>query len=266
MKQAHTFFTVLAVLTALSVDPADAQDEPSLLSPAALPEIMRIKADTGVAQDLALSPVKQDCAPDEPDSVQISWDAPCESGTWLMDTETGCRMWDWHPDPSDTVTWTGACPAGLKEGRGVVQWFEHSEHIDRFEGTYRLGRRQGFGHYVWNQTDWYEGNYEDDRPHGFGTAHIAGEIFAGRWTNGCLKNGERLVAISVPRSSCTGVRTENLSPASARLHKGHLPASHLRVARRVTEYIFDKNLARVPKPNDIGSLIRARTYRPVYST
>jgi hypothetical protein len=129
-----------------------------------------------------------------------------------------------------------------------------------------LGRRQGFGHYVWNQTDWYEGNYEDDRPHGFGTAHIAGEIFAGRWTNGCLKNGERLVAISVPRSSCTGVRTENLSPASAPLHRGHLPASHLRVATRVTEYIFDKNLARVPKPNDIGSLIRARTYRPVYST
>jgi hypothetical protein len=68
-----------------------------------------------------------------------------------------------------------------------------------------LGRRQGFGHYVWNKTDWYEGNYEDDRPHGFGTVHIAGEVFAGRWTNGCLKNGGRIVAISVPRSSCAGL-------------------------------------------------------------
>jgi hypothetical protein len=205
MKHARTFFAILAVFSALSVDPADAQDEPALLSPASLLKIMRIEADFGPAQDLALSPVKQDCAPDEPDSVQISWDVPCESGTWLMDTETGCRMWDWHPDPSDTATWTGACPVGLKEGRGVVQWFEHSEHIDRFEGTYRLGRRQGFGHYVWNKTDWYEGNYEDDRPHGFGTVHIAGEVFAGRWTNGCLKNGERIVAISVPRSSCAGL-------------------------------------------------------------
>jgi hypothetical protein len=214
MKHAHTFFfTVLAVLATLSVDQADAQDEPALLFPVALPEATRIKADTGVAQDLALSSVEQDCAPDEPDLVQISWDAPCESGTWLMDTETGCRMWDWHPDLSDTATWTGACAAGLKEGSGVVQWFEHSEHIDRFEGTYRLGRRQGFGRYVWNKTDWYEGNYEDDRPHGFGTAYIAGEVFAGRWKNGCLKSGERIVAISVPRNSCAGFDVPDLTKA-----------------------------------------------------
>jgi malate dehydrogenase (oxaloacetate-decarboxylating)(NADP+) len=38
----------------------------------------------------------------------------------------------------------------------------------------------------------------------------------------------------------------------------------LHVATRVAEYIFDKNLARVPRPRDIGSLIRARAYRPVY--
>jgi hypothetical protein len=266
MKHARTFFAILSVFAALSVYPADAQDESVLRSPASLLEIMRIEADTGVAQDVALPSVKQDCVPDEPDSVQISWDAPCESGTWLMDTETGCRMWDWHPDPNDTVTWTGACLAGLKEGRGVVQWFERSEHIDRFEGTYRLGRRQGFGHYVWNPTDWYEGNYEDDRPHGFGTAHIAGEVFAGRWRNGCLKSGERIVAISVPRSSCASVHTENLSPARAPPHKGQLLATHLHVATRVAEYIFDKNLARAPKPDDIGSLVHARTSRPVYST
>jgi hypothetical protein len=36
------------------------------------------------------------CLHDEPDSVQISWEAPCQDGSWLMDTELGCRMWDWH--------------------------------------------------------------------------------------------------------------------------------------------------------------------------
>ena len=40
----------------------------------------------------------------------------------------------------------------------------------------------------------------------------------------------------------------------------------LHVATRVAEYVFDKNLARVSRPNDIGALIRARAYRPVYST
>jgi malate dehydrogenase (oxaloacetate-decarboxylating)(NADP+) len=39
----------------------------------------------------------------------------------------------------------------------------------------------------------------------------------------------------------------------------------LHVAERVASYIFDQGLARVPRPDDIGSLIRARAYRPVYS-
>jgi len=181
MKHTHTFFAVLAVLAALSVDPADAQDEPALLSPAALPEAMRIKSDTGVARDFALPSGEQDCAPDEPDSVQISWTAPCDGDGWLFATETGCRMWDWHPAADDKPTWTGACLAGLKEGHGVAQWFEHGEAIDRFAGTYHLNRRQGFGFYVWNEANWYEGNYQDD---------------------GCLKKGEMVVAIGVPRSSC----------------------------------------------------------------
>jgi len=40
----------------------------------------------------------------------------------------------------------------------------------------------------------------------------------------------------------------------------------LHVATRVAEYIFDKNLAGVSRPNDIGALIRTRAYRPVYLT
>jgi malate dehydrogenase (oxaloacetate-decarboxylating)(NADP+) len=40
----------------------------------------------------------------------------------------------------------------------------------------------------------------------------------------------------------------------------------LHVATRVAEYIFDKNLAGVSRPNDVGALIRTRAYRPVYLT
>jgi malate dehydrogenase (oxaloacetate-decarboxylating)(NADP+) len=36
------------------------------------------------------------------------------------------------------------------------------------------------------------------------------------------------------------------------------------VAERVATCIFDKGLARVPRPDDIGALIRTRAYRPVY--
>ena len=38
----------------------------------------------------------------------------------------------------------------------------------------------------------------------------------------------------------------------------------LHVAERVATRIFDHGLARVPRPDDVGALIRARAYRPVY--
>ena len=40
----------------------------------------------------------------------------------------------------------------------------------------------------------------------------------------------------------------------------------LHVARRIAEYIFDKQLARVPRPDDVQAHIRACAYRPVYRT
>ncbi|CAB3768464.1 NAD-dependent malic enzyme [Paraburkholderia humisilvae] len=39
----------------------------------------------------------------------------------------------------------------------------------------------------------------------------------------------------------------------------------LHVAARVAEHIFDKNLARVPRPKDIEAYIRERAYKPAYT-
>lgn len=156
------------------------------------------------------------CLHDEPDSVQINWDTPCQDGLWLMDSQLGCRMWDWHPAPEDRITWTGACRAGNKMGRGVLQWYEHGRPIDRFEGTFVSGHRQGRGRYVWNETDWYEGVYENDLPHGPGTAHIAGEIFAGQWKRGCFTQGARVLAIGVPRTLCEQPQERMVSQRSSR--------------------------------------------------
>lgn len=144
-----------------------------------------------------------ECQPTEPDSLQVSWNTPCESGDWLFDTEAGCRMWDWHPDPMDTVTWTGVCQNGSKEGPGIVQWFEHAEPIDRFEGFFHKGQRKGFGRYSWTARDQYEGQYEADLPSGYGTVRIGGESFSGIWHHGCLQNRDRIIAIGARLSSCT---------------------------------------------------------------
>jgi hypothetical protein len=168
------------------------------------------------AQQVAMVPNSMDCPYQNPDSVQISWTQPCEEGTWLLDTETGCRMWDWHPDLQDKAVWSGSCAGGKKDGRGIVQWFEHGQRIDRFEGTYRNDKREGFGRYDWNAAENYQGHYSNDIPQGFGTAQIAGEVFAGDWRNGCLRKGDHVVAIGVPRTSCDGGQSAALErPQSA---------------------------------------------------
>jgi hypothetical protein len=153
-------------------------------------------------QQLAVASTGSDCPSEAPDSLQISWTQPCDDGDWLLDTEVGCRIADWHPDPTDRVVWSGACGGGNKEGQGVAQWFEHGQAIDRFEGTFRHGSREGFGRYVWSAGVSYEGLYADDVPNGLGTATLLGESFSGTWKNGCLGSKGRVVAIGVERSTC----------------------------------------------------------------
>src|SRR5215831_19109937 len=60
------------------------------------------------------------------------------------------------------------------------------------------------------------------------------------------------------------VTEENLSTGLIYPPQSRILDASLRVAERLAAYIFDNGLARVPRPEDIGSLIRARTYRPVY--
>lgn len=155
-------------------------------------------------QQMAAATTAAHCPSAAPDSLQISWTQPCSEGDWLLDTEVGCRMGDWHPDPKDRALWSGACPGGDKQGQGVVQWYEHGQAIDRFEGTYTRGKREGFGRYVWAPGVSYVGLYANDVPNGLGTATVLGESFSGTWKNGCLSKQGRVVAIGVERSSCDG--------------------------------------------------------------
>jgi hypothetical protein len=151
----------------------------------------------------------QECNVVDPDSLQISWTAPCEDGSWLLDPHTGCRLWDWRPEPEEAATWSGTCPGGLKEGAGIVQWFEHGRPIDRYEGAFERGRRKGFGRYYWPAGQRFEGYYDADLPNGQGTITIDGVAFAGTWRRGCLAHKNRLIAIGVPLSTCSGGHTGN---------------------------------------------------------
>jgi hypothetical protein len=164
--------------------------------------LLLLPAQASAAADIRTVP----CDVAEPDSLQISWTGPCKDGSWDLDPRTGCRLWDWRPDPEDTVTWSGACLSGRKEGRGAVQWYEHGRPIDRFEGVFRRGKREGVGRYDWPAGQRYQGSYEADLPNGQGTVIIDGASFAGIWRRGCLAHGDKRIAIGVPLTTCGGGR------------------------------------------------------------
>ena len=60
------------------------------------------------------------------------------------------------------------------------------------------------------------------------------------------------------------VTEENLASGLIYPPQSRILEASLHVAERVATYIFEKDLARVRRPDDVGKLIHARAYRPVY--
>jgi len=61
------------------------------------------------------------------------------------------------------------------------------------------------------------------------------------------------------------VSEETLSTGLIYPPQSRILKASLHVAERIAAYIFDHALARVPRPDDVSALIRARAYRPVYA-
>jgi len=60
------------------------------------------------------------------------------------------------------------------------------------------------------------------------------------------------------------VTEENLAMGLIYPPQSHILNASLHVAERIAGYIFDQGLARVPRPDDVGVLVRARAYLPLY--
>ena len=61
------------------------------------------------------------------------------------------------------------------------------------------------------------------------------------------------------------VSEENLATGLIYPPQSRILEASLHVAERIAAYIFDQGLARVPRPDDVGALVRARAYHPVYT-
>src|SRR5579875_2712922 len=61
------------------------------------------------------------------------------------------------------------------------------------------------------------------------------------------------------------VTEEDLAAGLIYPPQSRIREASLCVAERIAAFIFERGLARVPRPENIGALIRARAYRPVYA-
>ncbi len=146
-----------------------------------------------------------------------------ETGAWILDTGGGCKVWNPHPQPNETVRWTGACAGGMAQGRGAAQWFRSNLPFETDEGEWREGRQIGYGTQVW-PTGRYDGELADGEPSGHGVLIVQGSryegelrngkpngvgslvnfngTFRGVWKDGCLLDAKQKASFGVPLSAC----------------------------------------------------------------
>jgi len=122
---------------------------------------------------------------------------------WIEDKQTGCLVWNVHPNPNETIKWSGTCPnMSRAEGQGTVQWFIDGKPTERFTGEMRDGKYNGSGK-VWVGDDLiFEGEFKDSLPHGQGMYFGEDDIYRGTWTNGCFQDGERKAALGATPEQC----------------------------------------------------------------
>jgi len=144
---------------------------------------------------------------------------------WIADARTGCRFWKAVPELDESISWNGACPNGIAQGRGIVQWFKdgkpdgrlEAEFRDgkeigrgaftpanggRYDGAWRDGKMNGRGVYTWANGNRYEVEFRDDKQNGRGVFTSAnGDSYDGEWRDGKM-NGRGIMTYA------TGYRYE----------------------------------------------------------
>ena len=76
--------------------------------------------------------------------------------------------------------------------------------------------------------------------------------------------GVRILFLATPHEQSREWVPQALANGLIYPPRSHIFDASQHVATKLAEYIFDHDLARVPRPADIAAHIKASTYRPVY--
>lgn len=148
---------------------------------------------------------------------------PASRGQYVPARDSGCKVWNPHPQPAEEAVWSGACVDGFADGAGRLEWQKGGRTTERDEGRWQHGQQQGRG-----SQDWVSGRYDGDlvagepqgqgalllqsgryagafaagKPNGPGTMTSLSGSYEGTWRDGCLVGDKRRIAIGVPSATC----------------------------------------------------------------
>jgi hypothetical protein len=146
-----------------------------------------------------------------------------QAGGFVADLKSGCKVWNPHPQPNETVSWSGNCVNGLAQGPGALQWLNNEKPYERDQGEWNEGRQLGRGTQDWGsgrydgelvngepqgkgaltlRSSRYEGEFRGGKPNGSGAVTNLEGVFTGIWRNGCLVGDKRRIAFGVSSSTC----------------------------------------------------------------
>ena len=80
--------------------------------------------------------------------------------------EPGCRVWDDHYVPRQTVTWSGTCSGGVADGQGYLKWSSGGKETHTGTGTLSNGKMHGRWVVRYAEGEVHEGAYVDGKRHG----------------------------------------------------------------------------------------------------
>ncbi len=90
-----------------------------------------------------------------------------DTPTFVADPTSHCSVGTYHPDPRDSVQWSGAgCAAGKAQGQGIAEWQTAGAFVARFEGTFDGGLLEGRGLKLTNDNRRYEAEFHQGKMSG----------------------------------------------------------------------------------------------------
>lgn len=92
---------------------------------------------------------------------------------WVEDS-SGCKVANPHPQPIETIKWSGRCKFGYVDGPGVVHWFSDGKPNGMTSGSFKEGKLTGkgsvtFPHAVYARTQRSKGDFKLPRGWPFGS-------------------------------------------------------------------------------------------------